>query len=176
MWASLSVRRSWPVGGDRVTIPCRRVPLYGRCRAHPSDTPRTLPLQFAVGIVGRRDRAGAIATDDGPSPFGERLRRLRVAVGLSQEALAERAGLSVEAIGALETGKRRRRGIFPGVASRVGRATCALGEVVADSGGCGGGAGLNAELGEDGGDVLGGSTAAEQQLGGDLLVGPPFGE
>ncbi len=41
-------------------------------------------------------------------PFGEHLRRFRVAAGLSQEALAERAGLSVQAIGALETGKRRR--------------------------------------------------------------------
>ena len=41
-------------------------------------------------------------------PFGEHLRRLRVAAGLSQEALAERAGLSVQAVGALETGKRRR--------------------------------------------------------------------
>src|SRR5690349_11984434 len=41
-------------------------------------------------------------------PFGEHLRRFRVAAGLSQEALAERAGLSVQAVGALETGKRRR--------------------------------------------------------------------
>lgn len=43
-----------------------------------------------------------------PVPFGEHLRRFRVAAGLSQEALAERAGLSVQAVGALETGKRRR--------------------------------------------------------------------
>ena len=49
-----------------------------------------------------------MATDDSRSSFGERLRRLRVAAGLSQEALAERSGLSVQAIGALETGKRRR--------------------------------------------------------------------
>jgi predicted ATPase/transcriptional regulator with XRE-family HTH domain len=46
--------------------------------------------------------------DDSRSSFGERLRRLRIAAGLSQEALAERSGLSVQAIGALETGKRRR--------------------------------------------------------------------
>jgi transcriptional regulator with XRE-family HTH domain len=46
--------------------------------------------------------------DEGRVPFSERLRRLRVAAGLSQEALAERAGLSAQAIGALETGKRRR--------------------------------------------------------------------
>src|SRR6185312_1533387 len=51
---------------------------------------------------------GAMATGDERTSFGEQLRRLRVAAGLSQEALAERAGLSVQAIGALETGKRRR--------------------------------------------------------------------
>src|SRR5687768_10349208 len=49
-----------------------------------------------------------MATGESRAPFGERLRRLRVAAGLSQEALAERAGLSAQAIGALETGKRRR--------------------------------------------------------------------
>ena len=49
-----------------------------------------------------------MAADVEWAPFGERLRRLRVAAGLSQEALAERAGLSTQAIGALETGKRRR--------------------------------------------------------------------
>jgi len=49
-----------------------------------------------------------MATDDSQSLFGERLRHLRVAAGLSQEALAVRSGLSVQAIGALETGKRRR--------------------------------------------------------------------
>jgi predicted ATPase/DNA-binding XRE family transcriptional regulator len=40
--------------------------------------------------------------------FGERLRRLRDAAGLTQERLAERAGLSANAVAALETGKRRR--------------------------------------------------------------------
>jgi predicted ATPase/transcriptional regulator with XRE-family HTH domain len=49
-----------------------------------------------------------MAMDGDRVPFGERLRRLRVAAGLSQEALAARAGLSVQAIGALETGRRRR--------------------------------------------------------------------
>jgi predicted ATPase/transcriptional regulator with XRE-family HTH domain len=49
-----------------------------------------------------------MTTDAGGSAFGERLRRLRLAAGLSQEALAERSGLSAQAIGALETGKRRR--------------------------------------------------------------------
>ncbi|MFN8591164.1 MAG: helix-turn-helix domain-containing protein [Thermomicrobiales bacterium] len=41
------------------------------------------------------------------SSFGEQLRRLREAVGLTQEELAERAGLSRDAVGALEAGRRR---------------------------------------------------------------------
>lgn len=39
--------------------------------------------------------------------FGQVLRRLRRAVGLTQEELAARAGLSVQGIGALERGERR---------------------------------------------------------------------
>lgn len=41
-------------------------------------------------------------------PFGERLRRHREAAGFSQEQLAARAGLSANAIGALERGERKR--------------------------------------------------------------------
>ena len=40
---------------------------------------------------------------------GVTLRRQRLAVGLSQEQVAERAGLSVEAVGAIERGQRRPR-------------------------------------------------------------------
>src|SRR5256885_1459451 len=40
--------------------------------------------------------------------FGHRLHQLRIAAGLTQEALAERSGLSVDAISALETGRRLR--------------------------------------------------------------------
>lgn len=40
--------------------------------------------------------------------FGVLLRQQRMAAGLSQEALAERAGLTTQAIGALERGERRR--------------------------------------------------------------------
>jgi tetratricopeptide (TPR) repeat protein/transcriptional regulator with XRE-family HTH domain len=44
---------------------------------------------------------------DGPAPnFGAVLRRLRIAAGLSQEVLAERARLSAKAISALECGAR----------------------------------------------------------------------
>jgi transcriptional regulator with XRE-family HTH domain len=39
--------------------------------------------------------------------FGRTLRRFRQLAALSQEELAERAGLSVKAIGALERGERR---------------------------------------------------------------------
>ncbi|RBY83291.1 helix-turn-helix domain-containing protein [Blastococcus sp. TF02A-26] len=44
----------------------------------------------------------------GPGPFAERLRRLREAAALTQEELADRAGLTAKAIGALERGERRR--------------------------------------------------------------------
>ncbi|CAA9560614.1 MAG: hypothetical protein AVDCRST_MAG49-2520 [uncultured Thermomicrobiales bacterium] len=40
--------------------------------------------------------------------FGARLRALREAAGLTQELLAERAGLTANAVGALERGERRR--------------------------------------------------------------------
>jgi transcriptional regulator with XRE-family HTH domain len=40
-------------------------------------------------------------------PFGALLRRARLAAGLSQEELAERANLSREAISTLERGTRR---------------------------------------------------------------------
>ena len=40
--------------------------------------------------------------------FGGLLRRFRLAAGFSQEALAERAGLSADAVAALERGRRSR--------------------------------------------------------------------
>lgn len=48
-----------------------------------------------------------MAPSEAPS-FGLLLRRYRMAASLSQEALAERAGLSTQAVGALERGARRR--------------------------------------------------------------------
>ena len=47
-----------------------------------------------------------MAADDADN-FGNQLRRLRLARGLTQESLAEKAGLSPRAIGALEQGERR---------------------------------------------------------------------
>jgi transcriptional regulator with XRE-family HTH domain/tetratricopeptide (TPR) repeat protein len=46
-------------------------------------------------------------TPPGPTAFGSLLKRLRVAAGLTQETLAERAGLSVRAISDLERGINR---------------------------------------------------------------------
>lgn len=42
-----------------------------------------------------------------PRSFADLLRRYRMAAGLTQEELAERAGVSARAISALETGERR---------------------------------------------------------------------
>jgi len=47
------------------------------------------------------------ADDSRASAFGTLLRRFRLSAGFSQEGLAERAGLSVDAIGMLERGIRR---------------------------------------------------------------------
>jgi len=60
---------------------------------------------MSVGVDGAR---GTGMTGASGSPFGEQLRRLREAVGLTQEELAERAGLSRDAVAALERGRRRR--------------------------------------------------------------------
>ena len=49
-----------------------------------------------------------VQLNDAPAAgFGAALKRLRRAAGLSQEALAERAGISTQAISALESGLRK---------------------------------------------------------------------
>jgi transcriptional regulator with XRE-family HTH domain len=47
------------------------------------------------------------AKADEASGFGQRLRRLRIAAGLTQAELAERAGMSAKSIAALERGRRQ---------------------------------------------------------------------
>src|SRR5215211_8293430 len=100
-----NLRRPDPSSGRR------SVPAYPTLEPAPETTQRQPP--YTSPTVRRPQRwtarpGKAMATDEGRVPFGERLRRFRVAAGLSQEALAERSGLSAQAIGALETGKRRR--------------------------------------------------------------------
>ena len=48
------------------------------------------------------------APGEDAAPFGTRLRRLREAAGLTQEELADRAGLTAHTIGALERGTHKR--------------------------------------------------------------------
>jgi transcriptional regulator with XRE-family HTH domain len=66
-------------------------------------------------VVGRRWYASGVAKGESHKAtpghdvsFGARLRRLREAVGLTQEELASRAGLSARAIASLERGERKR--------------------------------------------------------------------
>jgi predicted ATPase/DNA-binding XRE family transcriptional regulator len=56
---------------------------------------------------GRRFEGRQAVGGEGEFPFGRELRVQRRAAGLSQEALAERAGISTDAIAALERGRRR---------------------------------------------------------------------
>ena len=58
--------------------------------------------RWMTALVGTR----TMATGP-PSSFGDVLRRVRIAAGLTQEALAERAGLSVRGISDLERGVNR---------------------------------------------------------------------
>lgn len=62
---------------------------------------------------------------DGSKDFGGLLRGFRLTAGLSQQALAERAGLSVDAVAALERGRRRNPRAFT---VRVLADTLGLGE------------------------------------------------
>jgi transcriptional regulator with XRE-family HTH domain len=59
-------------------------------------------------VLQRGEVAADVTVQDLPTvPFGALLRGLRLAAGLSQEALAERARLSIDAISALERGTRK---------------------------------------------------------------------
>src|SRR5262249_48673682 len=94
--------------------PCRRnlQPRYWTAGAAGYTTCRPRPIGGdgegrALGcVVTSADQA--LAGQQESLTFGSRLRRLRQGAGLTQEMLAERAGLSVATIGALEEGQRRR--------------------------------------------------------------------
>src|SRR5215213_1639764 len=66
---------------------------------------RSEPLHGSVMSNQHRNQAG-MATRDLPG-FGDLLRRRRTAAALSQEELAERAGVSVRALSDLERGVHR---------------------------------------------------------------------
>ena len=66
---------------------------------------RSEPLHGSVMLHQHRNQAG-MATRDSPG-FGDLLRRHRTAAALSQEELAERAGVSVRALSDLERGVHR---------------------------------------------------------------------
>ncbi len=71
-----------------------------------SDGHGAAPAWYPLGMV---ERATAKEFERGEaSSFGALLRNFRTAAGLTQEELAGRAGLSPNAIGALERGQRRR--------------------------------------------------------------------
>ena len=74
----------------------------------------SFPGHFS-GAINCRLCAAATPQDERTQPllngevsFGARIRRLRERAGLSQEALAERAGLGVRTLAALERDERRR--------------------------------------------------------------------
>ena len=72
----------------------------------------------------RRPRAAS----GGPAGFAARLRRLRLGAGLTQEALAERAGLGVRTVQALEEAESwPRRGTAQRLAQALGLAGDAAG-------------------------------------------------
>src|SRR5919204_3610001 len=60
----------------------------------------------ASAVARPREDGGRMATQQ-PRAFGELLKRYRLAAGLTQAQLAERAGLSERAISDLERGARR---------------------------------------------------------------------
>lgn len=67
--------------------------------------------------LGRESRQ-----EDGNLPFGERLRRERLLAGLTQEELAERAGLSATSVWQYEQGEALPRG------KSLSRLTAVLGD------------------------------------------------
>src|SRR5262245_6255072 len=73
----------------------------------------------ALRYYAARARESAMVSAE-PSRFGQMLRRFRTAAGLTQEELAERAGLSTRGVQDLERGLRRSP--HPGTTHRLAEA------------------------------------------------------
>src|SRR5690348_261960 len=80
-------------------------------------------------MLGRWAKVARMAASGQSSRFGRVLQRHRLAAGLSQEELAERAGLSRRGISDLERGRRRP---LPGTARRLADALDLVGYGRAD--------------------------------------------
>src|SRR3954454_11800262 len=76
---------------------------------YPRTCPRISAWVALYRVQWRRAdtrREGQSMATEPPTTFGDWLRRYRLAAGLTQELLAERAGLSVRGISDLERGRR----------------------------------------------------------------------
>jgi predicted ATPase len=100
---------SSPSEGCPQPAPCAPCRLHTQTTAGPRPTHERVQSVLCCGRDGRT-RPGhghdVTATHEAES-FGQVLRRFRVAAGLSQEALAERAGLSLRGVSDLERGLSR---------------------------------------------------------------------
>ena len=75
------------------------------------DHDRLAPWVEIVRHVGNESKGSAVPPEwdfTAQAPFGQQLRRFRAAAGITQEMLSERSGISVDAISALENGRRSR--------------------------------------------------------------------
>ena len=75
--------------------------------AGPTDATPTLLPHFVAPTGCALGTIPAMGAREGSGDFGGALRRYRETAGLSQEELAERAGLTAKGIGALERGERK---------------------------------------------------------------------
>ena len=138
MWLCMTAPRSLSVDAIRIRAPRARRPQqpcparWPRTTTRARTAPRQLPDAVAHEAAARAAARRATMSRTRPRPYPEtageqaalgrgrdipvtddaslagRLRALREAAGLSQEELAERAGLSSHAISALERGTRTR--------------------------------------------------------------------
>ncbi|MGI8915906.1 MAG: helix-turn-helix domain-containing protein [Chloroflexota bacterium] len=105
--AALTICRETAATASRVSAACGRTcgswhPLFPSQGLHSAWSARCCE-RFHYGQRMSPGRTlGSAMTDD--MTFGTRLRRHRLAAGLTQEALAERAGLSVSAVTAATSG------------------------------------------------------------------------